>query len=124
MNGLLIASTIRRRLVPIALACISLGPVTQAAAANGQKKVLVLYSTRRDTQIAAVGDREMPLLFQQGLPSKPDYYSEYIDRARFPEEQYRQAFTDYLRLKYSSSRFDLLIAVNNTALEISGVPSR
>ena len=45
-----------------------LGPVEAALAADGQKQVLVLYSTRRDAQIAVVGDRELPRILEQGLP--------------------------------------------------------
>jgi signal transduction histidine kinase len=117
MRTSLVRLALAGTLVPLALAGAPLVPVASAAAADEQKKVLVLYSTRRDTQIATVGDREMPLLLQEGLARKPDYYSEYIDGERFPEEQYQDAFRDYLTLKYSSARFDVVIAINNLALE-------
>src|SRR5204863_4015015 len=83
-----------------------------------QKKVLVVYSTRRDTQFAAVGDREVPRLLERGLGQKVDYYSEHIDAARFPDEQYKTAFRHYLKLKYRESRFDVLIATHSLALEL------
>jgi hypothetical protein len=42
---------------------MTLGAVGLADIASGadQKQVLVLYSTRRDAQIAVVGDRDLPL---------------------------------------------------------------
>jgi signal transduction histidine kinase len=85
--------------------------------AQTQKSVLVIYSTRRDTQIAIKGDQQIPELLERGLREKPDYYSEYIDGARFPEAQYAEAFRDYLRLKYQLADFDLIIAVQRLAFQ-------
>jgi signal transduction histidine kinase/dihydrofolate reductase len=39
---------------------------------------------------------------------------------RFPEKQYREAFADYLRLKYAGMRFDAVIAMQRTAYEVVG----
>lgn len=84
---------------------------------DGQKQVLVLYATRRDAQIVVVGDREIPRILGEGLPGGLDYYSEQVDRARFPDPPYRTAFDDFLRLKYKGQRFDLVIAMHDLALE-------
>ena len=70
-------------------ACSLLGPAGAAAAADGQKQVLVLYSTRRDAQISIVGDRELPSILEEGLGQGLDYSSEYIDLARFPDPGYQ-----------------------------------
>lgn len=94
-----------------------LGPVQAARAAEGQQQVLVLYGTRRDAQIAVVGDRELPRLLDAGLHRGLDYYAEYIDRARFPDPQYKAAFGDFLRLKYKGQRFDLVIAIQDIAID-------
>jgi signal transduction histidine kinase len=83
-----------------------------------QRRVLVVYSTRRDTQFAAVGDREMPRLLERELGEKVDFYSEHVDAVRFPDERYKAAFTHYLKLKYRGLRFDLLIATHNLALDL------
>jgi signal transduction histidine kinase len=101
----------------ILLAALSLRPLTVVAADGGQKKVLVVYSTRRDTQLPTLGDREVPRLLEQGLGVKPDYYSEFIDAARFPDPQYSQAFREYLSLKYRGARFDLVMASHKRALD-------
>jgi hypothetical protein len=93
-------------------------PATEIAWADeGQKKVLVLYTTRRDTQFSIIGDQTMPGLLDRGLGAKVDYYSEYIDGARFPEEQYKGAFRDYLALKYHDARFDAIITTHALAFE-------
>jgi signal transduction histidine kinase len=91
-----------------------------AWAAGSQKQVLVLYSTRRDAQIAVVGERELPRILDEGLHEDLDYYSEYIDRGRFPDPEYHVAFRDFLRLKYNGLHFDVIIAMQDIALEFVG----
>jgi signal transduction histidine kinase len=85
--------------------------------AQDQKQVLVLYSTRRDAQIATVGDRELPRILGDGRPNSVDYYSEFIDRIRLSSTDYVTAFRDFLRLKYGGHPFDLLIAMDDESLE-------
>jgi signal transduction histidine kinase len=85
--------------------------------AADQKQVLVLYSTRRDAQIAVVGDRELPRILEQGLSPGLDYYSEFIDQARFSQIDYQTAFRDFLRLKYEGKAFDLVIAMGDIEFE-------
>ena len=95
-----------------------------AAWAQPQKQVLVVYSTRRDAQIVAIGERELPRILEQGL-GRLDYYSEYIDDARFSDSAYQDAFRDFLLLKYKNVRFDAVIAIQDAALElVSGVRSQ
>jgi signal transduction histidine kinase len=90
---------------------------TLAAWAQPDKQVLVVYSTRRDAQIVAIGERELPLILDRGL-GHVDYYSEYIDQARFPDTSYQAAFRNFLLLKYQNIRFDAIIAVQDAALEL------
>ena len=81
-----------------------------------QKSVLVLYATRRDAQIVTVGDRELPRLLEEGLPGGVDYYSEFLDQARFDQKDYQTAFRDFLESKYRGHRFDLVIAMGESPL--------
>ena len=100
-------------------ALIALGPLTLAAtvyAQTGQKRVLVLYSTRRDGQFSIIGERELPRILDVGLSRNLDYYAEFIDLARSPEPAYRTAFRDFLRQKYQGIRFDLVIAMQDSAV--------
>jgi len=86
-------------------------------AAESQKQVLVLYSTRRDAQIAIVGDRELPQFLDDGLVGGVDFYSEYVDEMRFPDAEHQAAVYDLLRLKYQDHRFDVVIAMDHLAVE-------
>ena len=65
----------RARLWLIVAVAMMLIPA-HAVAADEQKQVLVVYSTRRDTQVAIVGDRELPRVLEAGLSRKLDYYSD------------------------------------------------
>jgi signal transduction histidine kinase len=90
------------------------------AIAREQKHVLVLYATRRDAQIAVLGDRELPRLLEHGLGETIDYYAEYLDLARFPDEGYQAAVRNFLREKFRDQRFDLVIAMHDIALQFAG----
>jgi signal transduction histidine kinase len=52
-----------------------------------------------------------------GLSRNVDYYAEFIDLSRFPVPAYRQAYREFLRLKYQGVRFDLVIALQEAATE-------
>ena len=97
-----------------------LWPSGPAWAAARQSRVLVLYSTRPDAQIAVLGERDLPRLLDDGLDGGLDYYSEFIDRARFPNAQYKTAFREFLRSKYKDVHFDVIIAMQDLALEFVG----
>ena len=104
-----------RRGLLLAIAAGLLVP-DQAALAQDQKQVLVLYSNRRDAQIVAVGDRELPRILNNGHPNGVDYYSEVIDQIRTSRTDYVAAFRDFLRLKYGSHRFDLVVAMDDNTI--------
>ncbi len=91
-----------------------------AAWAADQKRVLVLYSTRRDAQIVVVGERELPDILERGLSGGLDYYSEYIDQARFPDPDYQSGLRDFLTVKYKGLRFDVVIAMQDVAADFLG----
>ena len=90
---------------------------TAHAQIDSHKKVLVLYSTRRDAQFSVVGESELPSILDDGLSRNLDYYAEFIDITRFPDRAYRQGVRDFLQVKYQGIRFDLVIALQNAALE-------
>lgn len=92
------------------------GAAAPVAGREQQRQVLVLYSVRRDAAIALVGDRELPQILEQRLAAGVDYYSEFIDSGRFPEPEYREAFRDYLAVKYVGHRFDLVIAIGDVPM--------
>ena len=83
---------------------------------DGQKEVLVLYATRRDAKISTVSDAELPAILERGLGHSVDYYSEYLDVARITEDDYQEAFSDFLSRKYRDRHFDLVIAMHPIAM--------
>jgi len=101
------------------LVVVTLANLTWAHAslAADQKRVLALYTTRRDEQLSIVGERQLPQLLEAGLGESLDYYSEFIDSGRFSEPSHADAFRDFLRLKYLAQRFDLVFALGDVAVE-------
>jgi hypothetical protein len=95
----------------------ALAPVAMAQDPDRQKQVLVLYATRRDAQIAVVGDRVLEPFLGSGLPGGIDYYSEGLDQARFAKADYQTAFRNSLRLKYDQQRFNLVIPVGDIPVD-------
>ena len=61
------------------------------------------------------GERELPQ--PDRARRNPRYYSEYIDAGRFQDPNYQSAFRDFLRLKYRGTRFDVVIAMLDVAIE-------
>jgi signal transduction histidine kinase len=101
----------------IAATAGAFAPVAAAQDPDRQKQVLVLYATRRDAQIAVVGDRVLEPLLGKGLPAGVDYYSEGLDQARFANADYQTAFRKSLRLKYDQHRFDLVVPVGDMPVD-------
>ena len=87
------------------------------AAVDEHKRVLVLYSTRRDAEFSAIGEDELPKILDIGLGRDLDYYSEFIDVTRFPDPSYKTAFHDFLSRKYAGVTFDLIVAMQGAAIE-------
>jgi signal transduction histidine kinase len=84
-------------------------------AAPGQPRVLVVHSTRQDTQLPLLADRDLPHILSNRLLRAVDYYAEYIDAARIPRLQHERAFRDFLYAKYRNQRFDLVVAMQDAA---------
>ena len=56
-------------------------------------------------------------MLDHGLARRLDYHSEYIDAGRFSDPIYEAGFRDFLRLKYAELRFDLVIAMQDVAIQ-------
>ncbi len=104
-----------RRMLAALFLLTQFGLANIAWAQTDSKQVLVLYSTRRDSQFAVTGEAELPRALDAGPSRNVDYYSEFIDLTRFPDRAYRDAFRDFLRLKYRGVSFDVVIAMQDAA---------
>jgi len=98
------------------VAALCLAGVIPASAADDQTQVLVLYAHRRDAKLAVLGDGQFPALLESRLGRAIDYYSEYLDVARIPEDNYQSAVVAFLREKYQDQRFDLIVAMHPVAM--------
>src|SRR5436190_266382 len=87
-----------------------------AQTADPHKRVLTLYAVRRDAELATIGEAVLPQALDAGLNHRLDYYSEFIDIARFPDSEYQAAFGDFLRLRFQATRFDVVIAMGDAAI--------
>ena len=90
--------------------------VESTAYAQNQKQVLILYSVRRDAQLVVSGDRELPRIIDVDMPLGVDYYSEFLDPARFSDPAYHTALREYLLFKYKGHRFDIILAMGDDAV--------
>ena len=87
--------------------------------AAGQPRVLVIHSTRQDTQLPLLTDRDLPRILSNRLSRTVDYYAEYMDPVRIPNRQYERVLRDYLRSKYAHAQLDLVIAMGDVAWDFA-----
>src|SRR5215831_7408249 len=112
-------SVMRRPVRPIVIALVALGsiaPVRSQTVSSRARQVLILYETRRSSQLVAISDREIPGILADASPTGIDYYAEFVDPSRFMHRDYQRAFQDFLLSKYKGQRFDLVIAMGDNAL--------
>jgi signal transduction histidine kinase len=92
-----------------AVLAVMIVATSSSGAAEGSKRVLVLYP---------VSDGQPGILrfdnsLRSSLRSRPDIrveiYNEYLDSARFPDERHRRQLAEFLREKYSDRRPDVII---------------
>ena len=84
-----------------------------------ERSVLVLYSERGDLPaIEAVEDNIRQVLHASTSP-RIELFSEYLDSARFPAEQYEKSFVRYLQERYTGRQIDLVVPVAGFALEFA-----
>ena len=83
------------------------------------KLVLVLYSTNAGAAMTQAGEQMFQPLLNGDAPGSVEVYSEYLDGGRFAAADYQEALADFIRAKYHGRRFDLIIAMQETALNFA-----
>src|SRR5262245_56167968 len=87
---------------------------TSAQVSNrAQKRVLTLHLMRRNDTSTLVNERIYQTVLTDELGGRLDYYSEYVDLARFGADDYQAALCEFLRQKYKGTDFDLIIATTD-----------
>jgi signal transduction histidine kinase len=90
---------------------------TPAATQSPQKAVLVLIPLQRGSSVSTDIDGTIRTILNDGLAGRLDYYTEYLDVARFPESDYEPAVRDFFRRKYISQTFDVVVAPTNAMVD-------
>jgi PAS domain-containing protein len=82
------------------------------------QRVLMLYSDERLLPANIIMDEAIRAAFAAGTKNRVEFYSEFLDVARFPGEEEQQR--DFFRDKYRARPPDLVIAVSGGAVGLPG----
>src|SRR5271165_1063980 len=89
---------------------------TSAAGQVPVQRVLVLYSDERLLPANIIVDEAVRAAFAAATKKRVEFYSEFLDVARFPGEEQQQRQRDFFRDKYRERPPDLVFAVSGGAL--------
>ena len=110
------------RVLP-AVALVSVGSVWICPAASSQslspRTVLALHWSSEDYPSTPVLDAAIRRALHTRAEAPVDYFAEYLESDRFPEEGATLAFRDYLRDKYRGRRIDVVLAITDPAREFA-----
>gem|GEM_PF-725779 len=84
---------------------------------DNQKSVLVIHTFRRDGMVAATAEKTFQEVLSAELGGQLDYYSESIDVARFPGLDYQASLFHFLKDKYKTKSFEVVIATSKSSNE-------
>ena len=104
------------QLVPLLIVLSVAGFAADGAAAEPQKAVLALYAERPDLPANVIVDEIIRSTLERELGSRLDFYTEFLDTARWPEGEAQAAVHDLLRRKYAQKKFGAIIAVARPAI--------
>jgi signal transduction histidine kinase len=79
------------------------------------KNILVLYSHEREMGTYAPLDEGLRSQLESVAANPLTFYTEYLDLMRFPDENHQQKLTEYLQVKYSGRKIDLIFVVSPLA---------
>jgi len=74
------------------------------------KGVLALYWKGKDSPANATLDKKIQAVLGSAPAGSTEYYAEYLEDNRFPEERQALLMRDYLRQKYGADRIGVIIA--------------
>jgi len=98
------------------LLALAIGAISAPAIAQEtQKKVLVIYSFRRDS--GNDQDAAYRKALSERLQDRLDYYTEFIETSRFEDRKYQSALREYFRARYADIHFDVVIAASTAVLQ-------
>ena len=98
-----------RGVVLIVCALIVFASIASAQAIE-PKRVVVLYWDNKDFPGNARFEESFKTRLQLGQRQDVEYFPEYFELSRFPEEKHIASFRDYLHAKYANRRVDVVVA--------------
>src|SRR6266404_4417203 len=105
-----------RSLVPLVIVLSVSGFAADVPAAEPQRAVLALYGSRPDLPSNLVVDEIIRSTLERELGPRLDFYTEFLDTARWPEGETQIAVHDFLRRRYAGKKLSVIIAVARPAI--------
>jgi len=90
-----------------------------AADGGGAKRVLMLFSGSQFAPGSALVEKTVEDVLLKGAHAV-EFYAEYLDANRFPEESHYQLFREYLQAKYAQNPPDVIVAFLIVKFELAG----
>ena len=90
-------------------------------APESQKVVLALYGSRPDLPANVLVDEIIRSTLEQALGPRLDFYAEFLDTARWPEDETQAVVRDFLRRRYGQKKLSVIIAVARPAINFMRV---
>ena len=81
------------------------------------KRILALFPYQKDALVSGTFDQTFQQAFRVSGNQSIDYYAEYLEPYRFPDEPHALLMRDYLQKKYANRSMDVVVAVTDKALE-------
>jgi len=106
---------VRGRLALVFVVCVSCLAVS--AQTTTPKRVVVLYWDNKEFPGNARFEESFKTRLQLGQRQDVEYYPEYFEYSRFPEEKQISTFRDYLRAKYATRSVDVVVASADAPLD-------
>ena len=105
------AGFLNKRLSPIAplFALLLCCPLAPAADPEAVRNVLVLYPTGEGQPGSLLFDQGLRSTLKASSTERIEIYNEYLDSARFPDDEHQRQLADFLRQKYAGRKIDVVI---------------
>jgi signal transduction histidine kinase len=91
------------------LALVCLGSPGPAAGGDDVKRVLVIYPTSEGQPGSILFDQGLRAAVKASAADHIEIYNEYLDAARFPDDQHLRQLAEYLRQKFAGRKIDVVI---------------
>jgi len=92
-----------------ATVCLTTATGVHGADGDRVKRVLMISTEGRFTPGIVLAEQGVQDVLLKRSPSRIEFYAEYLDASRFPDESHHRLFREYLRDKYRQNPPDLVM---------------